>query len=100
MRHERIRKAIKAQLQYIRRNLRYINAFLEEIDLCDSLSKQLTAIRILVEQQQYMYDNKANKKQEYMDNNDRIEVEQTLMLCSSTWFRVLHGTAKSKIYLP
>jgi len=56
----RIRKAIKAQLQYIRRDLRYIDAFLEEIDLCDSLSKQLTTIRTLVEQQQYMYGNKVH----------------------------------------
>ena len=57
---KKIRKAIKAQLQYIRRDLRYIDAFLEEIDLCDSLSKQLITIRTLVEQQQYMYDNKVH----------------------------------------
>ena len=38
---KKIRKAIKTQLQYIRRDLRYIDAFLEEIDLCDDLSKQL-----------------------------------------------------------
>ena len=57
---KKIRKAIKAQLQYIRRDLRYIDAFLEEIDLCDDLSKQLVTIRTLVEQQQYMYDNKVH----------------------------------------
>lgn len=57
---KKIRKAIKAQLQYIRRDLRYIDAFLEEIDLCDILSKQLVTIRTLVEQQQYMYDNKVH----------------------------------------
>lgn len=56
----KIRKAIKAQLQYIRRDLRYIDAFLEEIDLCDFLSAQLTTIRTLVEQQQYMYDNRVH----------------------------------------
>lgn len=57
---KKIRKAIKAQLQYIRRDLRYIDTFLEEIDLCDDLSKQLVTIRTLVEQQQYMYDNKVH----------------------------------------
>lgn len=57
---KKIRKAIKAQLQYIRRDLRYIDAFLEEIDLCDNLSRQLATIRTLVEQQQYMYDNKVH----------------------------------------
>ena len=67
---KKIRKAIKSQLQYIRRDLRYIDAFLEEIDLCDALSKQPASIRTLVDQQQYMY-----------DNNDRIEVEQTLNTC-------------------
>lgn len=57
---KKIRKAIKTQLQYIRRNLRYIDAFLEEINLCDDLSKQLATIRTLVEQQQYMYENKVH----------------------------------------
>ena len=57
---KKIRKAIKAQLQYIRRDLGYIDTFLEEIDLCDGLSKQLATIRTLVEQQQYMYDNKVH----------------------------------------
>ena len=33
---------------------------LEEIDLCDDLSRQLATIRTLVEQQQYMYDNKVH----------------------------------------
>ena len=57
---KKIRKAIKAQLQYIHRDLRYIDAFLEKIDLCDDLSKQLVTIRTLVAQQQYMYDNKVH----------------------------------------
>jgi len=57
---KKIRKAIKTQLQYIRRDLRYIDAFLEEINLCDDLSKQLATIRTLVEQQQYMYENKVH----------------------------------------
>lgn len=57
---KKIRKAIKAQLQYIRRDLGYIDTFLEEIDLCDDLSRQLVTIRTLVEQQKYMYDNKVH----------------------------------------
>lgn len=57
---KKIRRAIKAQLQYIRRDLGYIDDFLEEIDLCDTLSAQLATIRTLTEQQQYMYDNKVH----------------------------------------
>jgi hypothetical protein len=57
---KKIRKAIKAQLQYIRRDLGYIDEFLKEINLCDSISKHLETIRTLVEQQQYMYDNKVH----------------------------------------
>lgn len=58
---KKIRKAIKVQLQYIHRDLRYVDEFLEKIDICDEhLSKQLETIRVLVEQQQYMYDNKVH----------------------------------------
>jgi IS5 family transposase len=58
---KKIRKAVKAQLQYIRRDLRYVDEFFEEIEISDEhLSKQLETIRVLVEQQQYMYDNKVH----------------------------------------
>jgi IS5 family transposase len=58
---KKIRKAIKAQLQYIRRDLKYVDGFLEKIDICDEhLSKQLETIRTLVEQQKYMYVNKVH----------------------------------------
>ena len=57
---KKIRKAIKAQLQYIRRDLKYIDTFLEKVDLCDSLSRQLATIRTMAEQQQYMYDNRVH----------------------------------------
>jgi len=58
---KKIRKAIKAQLQYIRRDLGYVDGFLGTIDICDDhLSKELETIRLLVEQQQYMYDNKVH----------------------------------------
>lgn len=57
---KKIRKAIKAQLQYIRRDLKYIDEFLKNVDLCEEFSKQLATIKTLIEQQQYMYDNKTH----------------------------------------
>ena len=83
---KKIRKAIKAQLQYIRRDLGYIDTFLEEIDLCDDLSKQLATIRTLVEQQQYMYDNKVHK------------VENRIVSISQPWVRpIVWGKVKAPV---
>lgn len=44
---KKIRKAIKAQLQYICRDIRYIDEFLSGVDvkLCEYHSKRLDAIR-------------------------------------------------------
>ena len=83
---KKIRKAIKAQLQYIRRDLGYIDTFLEEIDLCDDLSRQLATIRTLVEQQQYMYDNKVHK------------VENRIVSISQPWIRpIVRGKVKAPV---
>ena len=83
---KKIRKAIKAQLQYIRRDLGYIDTFLEEIDLCDDLSKQLATIRTLVEQQQYMYDNKVHS------------VPDRIVSISQPYIRpIVRGKAKSPV---
>lgn len=59
---KKIHKAIKAQLQYIHRDIRYIDKFLSsgDVKLSAYHSKRLDTIRALVKQQQYMYDNKVH----------------------------------------
>ena len=58
----RICKAIKQQLQYIRRDLGYIEGFLgtEDVILTKKQESRLKVIRTLVGQQQYIYDNKVH----------------------------------------
>ena len=60
---KKIRKAIKKQLQYIRRDLGYIDWFLEqdEIELTDRQMQRLSVIREVFEQQQFMYENRIHK---------------------------------------
>ena len=56
-----IRKAIKRQLQYVRRDLKYISRYLEEgRKVCSAHAERLQVIRELYEQQKYMYDNKTH----------------------------------------
>ena len=56
-----IRKAIKQQLQYIRRDLGYIDQYLEEgKELSAQHAKWLETIRKVYEQQKYMYDNNVH----------------------------------------
>lgn len=58
---KQIRKAIKKQLQYVRRDLRYIDDFLTAgKELSPKQVKRVTVIRELYEQQRYMYDNKVH----------------------------------------
>ena len=58
---KKIRKAIKQQLQYIRRDMGYIEAFLEDgVELPEKIVKRLQVIRELVAQQQYMYENNVH----------------------------------------
>ena len=56
-----IRKAIKKQLQYVRRDLGFIDSFLEEgKTLSTKDAGRLTVIRKVYEQQLYMYENKVH----------------------------------------
>lgn len=56
-----IRNAIKRQLQYVRRDLKYIDRYLEEgKKVCLAHAERLQVIRELYEQQKYMYDNKTH----------------------------------------
>ena len=58
---KQIRKAIKKQLQYVRRDLKYIDCYLTEgKKLHPAHVARLQVIRDLYEQQQYMYDNKVH----------------------------------------
>ena len=53
-----IRKAIKKQLQYVRRDLKYIDRMMEEgKELSSRQAERLKVIRKVYEQQQYMYEN-------------------------------------------
>lgn len=54
-------KQLKAQLQYIRRDLRYVDDFLDQgATLEDKQAIRLGVIRILFDQQWYMYTNKTH----------------------------------------
>ena len=55
---KKIRRAIKKQLQYIRRDRAYIEAFLEDgVELTPKQGARLKVIDQVYEQQQYMYEN-------------------------------------------
>ncbi len=56
-----IRNAIKKQLQYVRRDLGYLDKFLDEgKELSPAHADRLDVIRRVYEQQKYMYDNKVH----------------------------------------
>lgn len=72
-RKNQLRKAIKKQLQYTRRNLRIVDRMLQESTAeADSLSKRqqrlLATIRKLVEQQANMYKSKTHRVQDRIVN--------------------------------
>lgn len=59
---KRIRKAIKKQLQYVRRDLRYVDEFLSQgIELEPKQLERLAVIRKVYEQQDHMYYNNTHK---------------------------------------
>jgi len=62
---KQILKAIKSQLQYISRDLRIIDKLLEDTNRIKRLNERdqelLAVIRVVYEQQKYMYDNKTHK---------------------------------------
>lgn len=56
-----VRKQVRAQLQYIRRDLRYIDEFIDEgASLTAKQATRLGVIRILFDQQWFMYTNKTH----------------------------------------
>ena len=80
--NSRIRKALRKQLGYVARDIRYLEQFMGDGYALErkEISLYLTIIT-LYEQQKYMYDKaKIDRKQEYQDNTDRIEVERAFSL--------------------
>ncbi|SDF72847.1 hypothetical protein SAMN04487889_1473 [Eubacterium pyruvativorans] len=58
---KKIRKAIKAQLQYVRRDLRYIDEFIaQDIEFEQKQLDRIEVIRKVYEQQDYMYCNNTH----------------------------------------
>ena len=58
---KKIRKAIKKQLQYVRRDLRYIDEFLaQDLELEPKQLERIAIIRKVYEQQDYMYCNNTH----------------------------------------
>lgn len=59
---KKIRNAIKKQLQYVRRDLGYIDGMLKQgIELNERQKRRLATIQKVYEQQKYMYENNTHK---------------------------------------
>lgn len=60
--YDKIRGAVKAQLSYVNRDLKYVDAFIGAgYKLDEKYTDTLDTIRKLYEQQKYMYDNNVHK---------------------------------------
>ena len=85
---KKIRKAIKQQLQYIRRDLGYIDMFVlaNGVVLTEKQAKRLTVIKELDEQQKYMYDNNVHS------------VKDRIVSISQPYIRpIVRGKAKAPV---
>ena len=77
---KKIRKAIKQQLQYIRRDRKYIDELLDtECELTPKQTKRLAVIDKVYEQQKYMYEHKVHSVP------DRIAVERAFALAKQKY---------------
>ena len=84
--HQSIRKQVKAQLQYVRRDLRFINEFIDAgATLTAKQAVRLGVIRILFDQQWYMYEHKIH------------HVEDRIVSLQQPYIRpIQRGKAKAK----
>lgn len=83
-----IRKAIKKQLGYLKRNLGIIDSMLPTCgkDLDNRQNQRLDTVRILYEQQKYMYDNRTHS------------VPDRIVSLSQPWIRpIVRGKAKTPV---
>ena len=85
---KKIRKAIGKQLRYIRRDLGYLNTFMENesVSLTDKQMAELEVLKTVYEQQLYMYENKTHS------------VENRIVNLSQPYIRpIVRGKAKSPV---
>lgn len=85
---KRIRKAVKQQLQYVRRDMRYVDEFLalDDVQLTEKQTEMLDVIRKVYEQQKFMFDNKTHS------------VENRIVSISQPFIRpIVRGKAKSPV---
>lgn len=84
----KIRNAVKKQLQYVRRDLSYIDLYMEQEDVkfTEKQLQRIKVIRELYEQQKYMYDNKVHS------------VKNRIVSISQPYIRpIVRGKAKSPV---
>jgi len=84
--NKEIRKAIKKQLQYTRRDIKIVDTLLERgKDLSPCYTERLATIKKLYEQQLHMY------------SNDTHKVEDRIVSLGQPWIRpIVRGKAKAK----
>ena len=85
---KKIRKAIKKQLQYVRRDLGYIDTFMkcDDIELTEKQLQRIQVIREVYQQQEYMYRNKTHS------------VPNRIVNISQPYIRpIVRGKAKSPV---
>lgn len=85
---KRIRKAVKQQLQYVRRDLKYVDEFLalDDVKLTEKQDEMLDVIRKIYEQQKFMFENNTHS------------VENRIVSISQPYIRpIVRGKAKSPV---
>lgn len=85
---KKIRHAVKKQLQYVKRDLSYIDLYMEQddIEFTEKQLKRITVIRELYVQKKYMYDNKVHS------------VKNCIVSISQPYIRpIVRGKAKSPV---
>lgn len=85
---KRIRKAVKQQLQYVRRDLKYVDEFLacDNVKLTEKQSEMLDVIRKIYEQQKFMFENNTHS------------IENRIVSISQPYIRpIVRGKAKSPV---
>lgn len=85
----KIRKVIKAQLNYVRRDLKYLDAWMVDgyaAPFDKRMTQEFLTIRVLYEQQLYMYENKTHS------------VENRIVSISQPYIRpIVRGKAKNPV---
>ena len=82
---EKVREAVKAQLSYVRRDLAYIDEFMQQgYAPAEKFINNIITIHLLYDQQKYMYDNRTHK------------IENRIVSISQPYVRpIVRGKAKA-----